>query len=119
MMISTFTGRLLSYEDLSLGELCGCGEFGMVVRGTLNEENTEPKEVAVKMLKENAGLAERKMMLDELKIIRSLSHHPNVVAIVGWIITEGNVYIVEEFAAKGSLLHFIRFVDFFVFFKDY
>eukprot|EP00794_Sanderia_malayensis_P004676 gene4676-5286_t len=101
-------GRLLAYEDLNLGEVCGSGQFGIVVKGTINEDGNTTKQVAVKMLKDNAGLSERKMMLDELNIMKSLSHHPNVISLVGWVITEDNVYIVEELVTCGSLLHYLR-----------
>ncbi len=107
--MALFSGRLLSAEDLELGEIIGSGEFGVVLKGFLNEENNIRREVAVKMLQDHAGLAERKMMLDELTIMKSISHHPNVIALVGWVITDDNVYIVEELVTGGSLLHYLRY----------
>ena len=101
-------GKRLQFEDMNLGEICGSGNFGVVVRGTLDEEGFNSKEIAVKMLKETAGLSERKMMLDELQMMKSLSPHPNVVGFLGWCITNDNVYIVEEFVPNGSLLHYLR-----------
>ena len=99
---------MLDFADLNLGEVCGTGQFGVVTRGTLDEPTCPSREIAVKMLKDNAGLSERKMMLDELNVMKSLSHHPNVVSLIGWCITEDNVYIVEEFVPNGSLLHHLR-----------
>eukprot|EP00795_Rhopilema_esculentum_P007614 gene7614-13426_t len=101
-------GKLLSYEDMNLGEICGSGMFGVVLRGTLDEANLPSREIAVKMLKDKAGLGERKMMLDELRVLKALSPHPNIVGLIGWCITEDNVYIVEEFIPNGTLLNYIR-----------
>ena len=93
---------------MNLGQICGSGNFGVVVRGTLDEEGCDSKDIAVKMLKETAGLSERKMMLDELQMLKSLSPHPNIVGLIGWCITDDNVYIVEEFVPNGTLLQYLR-----------
>ena len=97
---------------MNLGEICGSGNFGVVVKGTLDENGYVSRQIAVKMLKDSAGLPERKMMLDELQMMKSLSPHPNVVPLLGWCITTDNVYIVEEFVPNGSLLHYLRYVSF-------
>jgi len=101
-------GRKLQFEDMNLGEVCGSGNFGVVVKGSLDENGYISRQIAVKMLKDNAGLPERKMMLDELQMMKSLSPHPNVVALLGWCITTDNVYIVEEYVPNGSLLNYLR-----------
>ena len=105
-------GRKLQFEDMNLGEVCGSGNFGVVVKGSLDENGYISRQIAVKMLKDNAGLPERKMMLDELQMMKSLSPHPNVVALLGWCITTDNVYIVEEYVPNGSLLNYLRYVCF-------
>ena len=106
-----FSGRSIRFEDMNLKEVCGMGNFGSVQKGTLDIADSPSKEIAVKMLKDNAGLQERKMMLDELQMLKSLSPHPNVVGLVGWCITRDNVYIVEEYIPNGNLLHYLRYLS--------
>lgn len=60
--------------------------------------------VAVKTLKDNAGLAELEDLMSEYQLLKEVSH-PNVIKLLGACTTPGApLYIIIEYCALGSLL---------------
>lgn len=47
--------------------------------------------VAVKTLKESAGERERKDLVQELKVLKSLGQHPNVLSLLGCCTDKGKI----------------------------
>lgn len=47
--------------------------------------------VAVKTLKESAGERERKDLVQELKVLKSLGQHPNVLSLLGCCTDKGEI----------------------------
>lgn len=64
--------------------------------------------VAVKTLKENATESERKDLLSELQVMKSLEPHVNVVRLIGCCTDKDPVFVIIEFVALGKLQTFLR-----------
>ncbi|XP_070557265.1 fibroblast growth factor receptor 4-like [Ptychodera flava] len=97
----------IEYHHLRFSEdnILGRGEFGVVRRASVENANhmSGHKEVAVKCLKANASIDNRKDLLRELDILKSLqSGHPHIVTLLGWC-TQDPIYIILELAPYGSL----------------
>ncbi|CAF0911919.1 unnamed protein product, partial [Didymodactylos carnosus] len=93
------TQSTIEYKDLTIGKIIGSGEFAEVYEGTYRKSR-----VAIKVLKEPNSAA---LFLHEADIMSSLKH-PNLVQLLGVAQSPDNViYLVTEFMAKGSLLHYL------------
>lgn len=103
-------GKAIEFKHITFDEMLGTGEYGLVNGGRIidSEDSVVYKDVSIKMLKEEASAQERRDILAELRMMRRISKHPNVIAFVGWCITDDNVYVIEEYAPYGSLLTFLR-----------
>ncbi|XP_028412699.1 fibroblast growth factor receptor 1-like isoform X2 [Dendronephthya gigantea] len=90
--------------------LIGEGAFGIVAKATLLKEKNgrERKTVAVKMLKEIASPEDKQDLISELKIMRDLEPHKNVVGLIGYVTKPGQLCVVIEYVAGGDLLGFLR-----------
>lgn len=64
--------------------------------------------VAVKTLKENANEKERQDLLSELKIMKMLEPHPNVVKLLGCCTEKDPIFVIMEFIGKGKLQSYLR-----------
>ncbi|KAB7495880.1 Tyrosine kinase receptor Cad96Ca, partial [Armadillidium nasatum] len=65
-------------------EILGEGCFGQVWKCDAMDLGVKGRRtVAVKTLKESAGQAEQNDLMQELKVLKSLSYHPNVVSLLG------------------------------------
>lgn len=62
--------------------MLGSGAFGCVYRGKLTTESGT-KSVAVKTVNPNADVAYFKTLLSELKVMTYVSHHENVIGLIG------------------------------------
>ncbi|CAF0776350.1 unnamed protein product [Didymodactylos carnosus] len=90
---------IIDYRELTVGKTIGSGEFAEVYEGTYRKTR-----VAIKVLKESNSAA---LFLREADIMSSLKH-PNLVQLLGVAQKPDNViYLVTEFMAKGSLLHYL------------
>jgi fibroblast growth factor receptor 1 len=65
-------------------------------------------EVAVKTLKENAAEAERKDLLSELDVMKSLEPHVNVVRLLGCCTEKDPIFVIIEYVSQGKLQSFLR-----------
>ncbi|XP_059469107.1 tyrosine kinase receptor Cad96Ca-like [Neocloeon triangulifer] len=64
--------------------------------------------VAVKTLKDNAGDKEREDLQQELKVMKTLDPHPNVVRLLGCCTEKEPLFVIMEYAAMGKLQSFLR-----------
>ncbi|XP_043358006.1 tyrosine-protein kinase Fer-like isoform X2 [Dermochelys coriacea] len=125
----------LSHEDVVLGELLGCGNFGEVYSGRLSYDNTPvavktyrghlAPETKHKFLMEarsasNGGLTDQGATVPPcqlrgsslcsflfLRIVRCYSH-PNVVRIIGVCAQKQPVFIIMELVSGGDFLSFLH-----------
>ncbi|CAF0961771.1 unnamed protein product [Rotaria magnacalcarata] len=99
VVIPSQTSSTIDCRELYLGKLIGSGEFAEVYEGTYRKVR-----VAIKVLKEATSAA---LFRHEADIMSSLKHR-NLVHFLGVAQKPDNViYIVTEFMAKGSLLHYL------------
>ncbi|CAL4128121.1 unnamed protein product, partial [Meganyctiphanes norvegica] len=80
-------------------DLCGCGENGTGGPTVL---------VAVKSVKDGAGLKEREDLIKELDIMQHLGQHPNVVTLLGCCTQTEPHLVIMEYVMFGKLLTFLR-----------
>ncbi|XP_070537328.1 uncharacterized protein [Ptychodera flava] len=87
----------------------GEGKFGTVQKATLENlgGQLDTIEVAVKSLKLDSESYEA-VFAKELKAITSLEHHPNVIALIGYVTDDDPMLLVFEFAQNGDLLKYLR-----------
>uniref|UniRef100_A0AAU0N4Z7 receptor protein-tyrosine kinase n=1 Tax=Gecarcinus lateralis TaxID=6769 RepID=A0AAU0N4Z7_GECLA len=64
--------------------------------------------VAVKTLKESAGERERKDLVQELKVLKSLGQHPNVLSLLGCCTDKDPFFIILEYMVIGKLQSHLR-----------
>lgn len=64
--------------------------------------------VAVKTLKENATERERLDLAQELKVMKSLEPHPNVVRLLGCCTEREPMFVILEYVSGGKLQSFLR-----------
>ncbi|XP_061414828.1 platelet-derived growth factor receptor alpha-like [Lethenteron reissneri] len=93
-------------STLKFGRVLGCGAFGKVVEASI--QGTETPCVAVKMLKANSSMSERRALMSELKIMSHLGAHLNIVNLLGACTVGGPVYIITEFCCHGDLVNFLH-----------
>ncbi|XP_052283250.1 tyrosine-protein kinase CSK-like isoform X2 [Dreissena polymorpha] len=92
-------GWTLSFNELTMGELVGKGEFGDVHKGLFKGEP-----VAIKKLKDDNRAAQA--FLQEASLMTSV-RHPNLVSLIG-IVQEDTIYLVLEYMGKGNLVEYLR-----------
>ncbi|KJH50137.1 SH2 domain protein [Dictyocaulus viviparus] len=99
----------LYHEQIALGDVLGCGEFGLVYKGTLTVGLfTKPQEVAVKTLKSNSLTSDdRVTFLREANVMLKLQHR-NVIRLYGVAVQKEPIMIVMEIASGGTLLHKVK-----------
>ncbi|KAK2556683.1 Angiopoietin-1 receptor [Acropora cervicornis] len=105
---ASFSWREIPRHQLTLGKILGEGEFGMVLRGELAEEDGSIVTCAVKKLKRSATESDFKDLLNELEIMCSVGKHPNLVNLIGACSANGPLMILVEFAEHGNLLSYLR-----------
>ncbi|XP_055325419.1 tyrosine-protein kinase receptor torso-like isoform X2 [Sitodiplosis mosellana] len=92
--------------NVELFEVLGEGAFGIVRKGLLKPTS---KAIAVKMLKENAGIEDIKGFLSEITLMKSVGHHENIVGIVGHSTKLYNkMMLLTEYCSEGNLLDYLR-----------
>ncbi|XP_068239418.1 uncharacterized protein [Palaemon carinicauda] len=101
-------------SKLRLVSILGEGNFGVVWKAEARElcacDGTPGATVlvAVKGVKDGAGLKERQDLLKELAIMQHIGQHPNVVTLLGCCTQQEPHYLVMEYVMFGKLLTFLR-----------
>ncbi|CAG0923280.1 unnamed protein product [Notodromas monacha] len=120
----------VSWDQLILQEVLGEGAFGVVRkahlklnkknRAQLVEQAALPESrtrhhhlphrskagievVAVKMLKDGAGLEEYQQLKNEMEVLKMINHHPNVVGILGAVTQTRPMALIVEHCPFGDL----------------
>jgi len=86
-------------EDYHMGPVLGKGHFAVVRKCTSVKTN---KEYAVKILGVDS-LVNRESLVAELKILRQVKHHPNVVNLIDYFYTDHHFYLVMDLCLGGDL----------------
>lgn len=91
--------------SLVLSDILGEGAFGRVIRA---EAVGLGCTVAVKMLKEDATDQELMDLVSEMKVMKTIGKHKNIINLLGVCTQEGPLFVVVEFAAHGNLRQFLQ-----------
>ncbi|KAF5299462.1 hypothetical protein FQR65_LT01042 [Abscondita terminalis] len=97
-------------HHLKVFNILGEGAFGQVWKCEAYDINGKEgvSIVAVKTLKENATEKEREDLLSELKVMKMLDTHPNVVKLLGCCSEKDPIFVIMEFVTKGKLQSYLR-----------
>ncbi|KAK3523691.1 hypothetical protein QTP70_008628 [Hemibagrus guttatus] len=99
-------------ENLTLGKPLGEGCFGQVVRAEaygINKDNPDQvATVAVKMLKDDATDKDLADLISEMELMKGMDKHKNIINLLGVCTQEGPLYVLVEYASKGSLREYLR-----------
>ncbi|KAI7795993.1 fibroblast growth factor receptor 4 isoform X1 [Triplophysa rosa] len=99
-------------ENLTLGKPLGEGCFGQVVRADaygINKENSDhATTVAVKMLKDDATDKDLADLISEMELMKVMDKHKNIINLLGVCTQDGPLYVLVEYASKGSLREYLR-----------
>ncbi|XP_078362125.1 uncharacterized protein LOC144646412 isoform X5 [Oculina patagonica] len=100
-------------EDVTVYEELGQGAFGKVCKGIMKVHSLKKRAnttitVAVKMLQEDATPDQKKDFLDEIKLVKTVGSHKNIVSLIGCCIKSSPNFLIVEFASKGDLLSYLR-----------
>ncbi|CAL4064397.1 unnamed protein product, partial [Meganyctiphanes norvegica] len=88
-----------------LGEGC----FGQVWKAeAVDIRGNGPMLVAVKTLKERAGEIEKRDLIQELKVLKGLGSHPNVVSLLGCCTEKDPLFVILEYMIGGKLQSYLR-----------
>ncbi|KAK9790953.1 hypothetical protein WJX73_010535 [Symbiochloris irregularis] len=93
--------NVITFAELSMGQLIGEGAFGKVYYGMWKDE-----EVAVKVLLADSADHNTQMAKEfeaEIRVMSALPPHPNVLKLVGACLAPPAVALVTQFCRKGSL----------------
>ncbi|KAG5666292.1 hypothetical protein PVAND_017843 [Polypedilum vanderplanki] len=95
---------------LKVFNILGEGAFGQVWRCEAADidgvEGTSI--VALKTLKENATESEKKDLISELQVMKTLEPHINVVRLLGCCTEKDPIFVIIEYVALGKLQTFLR-----------
>ncbi|XP_061596549.1 fibroblast growth factor receptor 4 [Cololabis saira] len=99
-------------ENLTLGKPLGEGCFGQVVRADaygINKDSSEQATtVAVKMLKDDATDKDLADLISEMELMKVMDKHKNIINLLGVCTQDGPLYVLVEYASKGSLREYLR-----------
>ncbi|XP_017079928.2 tyrosine kinase receptor Cad96Ca [Drosophila eugracilis] len=95
---------------LKFFNILGEGAFGQVWRceATNINGNEGITTVAVKTLKESATEVDRKDLLSELEVMKSLEPHINVVHLLGCCTDKDPTFVILEYVNRGKLQTYLR-----------
>ncbi|KAH8314235.1 hypothetical protein KR074_003759 [Drosophila pseudoananassae] len=95
---------------LKFFNILGEGAFGQVWRCEATNINDSEgiTTVAVKTLKESATEVDRKDLLSELEVMKSLEPHINVVRLLGCCTDKDPTFVILEFVNRGKLQTYLR-----------
>uniref|UniRef100_A0A7N8YN52 Fibroblast growth factor receptor n=1 Tax=Mastacembelus armatus TaxID=205130 RepID=A0A7N8YN52_9TELE len=99
-------------DNLTLGKPLGEGCFGQVVRAEAYGINKDCPDqattVAVKMLKDDATDKDLADLISEMELMKVMDKHKNIINLLGVCTQDGPLYVLVEYASKGSLREYLR-----------
>ena len=111
---NSLTPREINRNALTLVDVVGSGQFGRVWKGTLDESSTGGGTgvpsylVAAKTVKNSSSHEATEELHKEAAVMAQVSHHPNLVSLVG-VITRGDpLVLIISYCEHGSLLSLLR-----------
>ncbi|XP_034485733.1 tyrosine kinase receptor Cad96Ca [Drosophila innubila] len=95
---------------LKFFNILGEGAFGQVWRceATDMDGSGDVTTVAVKTLKESAAEVEKKDLLSELEVMKTLEAHVNVVRLLGCCTDKDPTFVILEYVNRGKLQAYLR-----------
>ncbi|XP_068687447.1 uncharacterized protein [Montipora foliosa] len=100
----------VSRQSVVIDKMIGQGSFGQVAQGRASQlpwmEGTVT--VAIKMLKANAQEMEKKDLLSELEVMKTLKPHPHVIKLLGCVTISDPILVIIEYVPYGDLLGYLR-----------
>ncbi|XP_068734070.1 fibroblast growth factor receptor 3-like [Montipora capricornis] len=100
----------VSRQSVIIDKVIGQGSFGQVAQGTASQlpwmEGTIT--VAIKMLKANAQEMEKKDLMSELEVMKTLKPHPHVIKLLGCVTISDPILVIIEYVPFGDLLGYLR-----------
>lgn len=100
--LSNAKDYLIRFEDLTVGDVIGRGNFGEVRKAQWKD-----LQVAIKTIYRTGGETAKQEVYREMGILAQL-RHPNILNFLGYVKHEGNVMMVTDLMVGGSLFNFIR-----------
>ncbi|XP_006815314.1 tyrosine kinase receptor Cad96Ca-like [Saccoglossus kowalevskii] len=100
----------LPHDAVIIQDIIGVGEFGEVMKAVAFSllGNDIWMTAAVKTLKDDSSPMEREDLLKEIKLMKRLPPHPNVVSLLGCCTREHPLYLIMEYLPEGDLQHYLR-----------
>ncbi|XP_037957107.1 vascular endothelial growth factor receptor 1 [Teleopsis dalmanni] len=100
------------HHSLSFGQAIGEGAFGRVYKATANNLRfvRGSRIVAVKQLKEDSTQDEVNEFLAEIKTLKEVGHHRNIVSFFGCCSIKHPYLMIMEYVGRGDLLSYLRIV---------
>ncbi|XP_022089020.1 fibroblast growth factor receptor-like [Acanthaster planci] len=115
----------IPFDRLEMGEMLGKGQFGIVMKafipGKLSTHYTSGSslfrdsikrydvQVAVKMLHGDADEWQRQEFRHEMKLMKDIGHHSNLVSLLGCCSTDATpLCLIVEHCCHGDLLQYLR-----------
>ncbi|GAV09005.1 hypothetical protein RvY_18615-2 [Ramazzottius varieornatus] len=99
---------------VAFGAAIGKGAYGEVLKGVVEGPLTTQFghvvfdcPVAVKLLPETADLLEKDAFLREIRLMKALGHHYNIVGLLGACISSEPILLVLEYCALGDLRSYL------------
>ncbi|KAF2362436.1 Receptor ligand binding region [Trinorchestia longiramus] len=105
-VFNMFNGCQIRRDNLVLNRRIGEGQFGIIYGGECNIEGHGWIAVAVKTLKPNSTIAEKKEFLSEANLMRTLQHE-NLVKLIGVCLDSEPIQAVMEFMLYGDLQKYL------------
>ncbi|XP_068685558.1 fibroblast growth factor receptor 3-like isoform X2 [Montipora foliosa] len=97
-------------DHVTIEKIIGKGAFGQVAKATANGLRGMPQKtlVAVKMLKVAAPESDKKDLLSELEVMKTLKPHPHVIKLIGCVTQSEPFLVLIEYVPYGDLLGYLR-----------
>ncbi|XP_044180357.1 fibroblast growth factor receptor 2-like [Acropora millepora] len=97
-------------EDVIVKKVIGKGAFGQVAKGMAKNLSfrSDTRNVAIKMLKANAGESDRRDLKSELELMKTLKPHPHVIKLLGCVTESEPLLVLIEYVQYGDLLGYLR-----------
>ncbi|XP_055302602.1 platelet-derived growth factor receptor alpha-like [Sitodiplosis mosellana] len=115
LLVANYIHTSIQFHNrLQKGDLIGRGHFSEVYKGELLPiiGCSKKKDVVIKTIKGSNGTSiGTTELFDEIKLVRRLPKHPNVVSFIGAVTKdplEGEIMIVYEFCRYGDLRSFLK-----------
>ncbi|XP_068685561.1 tyrosine kinase receptor Cad96Ca-like isoform X3 [Montipora foliosa] len=97
-------------HHVTIEKIIGKGAFGQVAKATADGLRGMPQKtlVAVKTLKAGAPESDKKDLLSELEVMKTLKPHPHVINLIGCVTQSEPILVLIEYVPYGDLLGYLR-----------